>query len=121
MIPDGRISRVRFEATTSPLCSFLSLSRRKPGVGIHASSESLRTASPLCSAAVVSQCHLDPAYLQVALCAHRPFTRAVLPSHHGYYGLMCPSHGLLSPMHGDSLTGLCRADPLRLVRGTFPT
>jgi hypothetical protein len=44
MIPDGRISRVRFEATTAPLCAFLSLDRLKPVVGIHPWSESLRTA-----------------------------------------------------------------------------
>jgi hypothetical protein len=121
LIPDGRMSRVRFEATTPPRCACLSRSRVKPGVGIHASSDRWRTASPRCSAAVFSQGHLHPAYLPVALCAHRPFARAVLPAPPGSDGLMCPSHGLRSPMPGDSVTGLCRVDPLRLVRGTLPT
>jgi hypothetical protein len=111
MIPDGRMSRVRFEATTAPLCAFLSRSRRKPGVGIHPSSDRLRTASPRCSAAVFSPCHLDPAYLPVAWCAHRPFVGEVLPSHTRYYGLMCQSCCLPATMHGDSWLDLCRLDP----------
>jgi hypothetical protein len=121
MIPDGRISRVRFEATTSTLCSFLSLDRLKPVVGIHPSSESLHTASPRCSAAVVTQCHLDPAYLPVALCAHRPFAREARPSHVRYYGLMCQSCCLPATMHGGSWLGPCRLDHPRLVIRTFPT
>ena len=46
MSPDGRIARVRFEATTAPLCSFLSRSRLKRVVGIHPASNSLAQPSP---------------------------------------------------------------------------
>jgi hypothetical protein len=44
MIPDGRISRVRFEAATAPPCAFLPGSELKPVVGIPSTCESLRPA-----------------------------------------------------------------------------
>ena len=44
MIPDGRISRVRFEAATAPPCAFLPGSELKPVVGIPSACESLRPA-----------------------------------------------------------------------------
>ena len=44
MIPDGRISRVRFEAATAPPCAFLPGAELKPVVGIPSACESLRPA-----------------------------------------------------------------------------
>jgi hypothetical protein len=40
MIPDGRISRVRFEAATAPPCAFRPGSEQKPVVGIPSTYES---------------------------------------------------------------------------------
>ena len=44
MIPDGRISRVRFEAATAPPCAFLPGAELKPVVGIPSTYERLRPA-----------------------------------------------------------------------------
>jgi len=44
MIPDGRFSRIRFEAATSPPGAFLQVAEFKSVVGIHSFTRSLRPA-----------------------------------------------------------------------------
>jgi hypothetical protein len=121
MIPAGRMSRVRCEATTSPRCAFRALDRLQPVVGSPLWSECLRPASPLGSAAVFCQGHLDPASLPVAWCTHRPFASEALPAHPRSDGLMCQPCCLPATRPGGSCLGLGRLDHSRLVSRTFST
>ena len=92
MIPDGRISRVRFEATTSPRGAFLSL-RQAEANGRHTPWER-KFAHSL--ATVFGSGFLSRVTWTLRPCPSRcgptgPSLGDARPSHVRYYGLMCQS------------------------------
>ena len=124
MIPDGRFSRVRFEAAAIQFSlqrAFLKPTRLTRGRHTLAS---LKFATP--DSHQPGQRFYPvtpgPCLLNRWRCnTHRPFAREALPPHCRYYDLMCQSCCLPSTMHGDSLMNLCSLDHPLLVNRTFPT
>jgi len=120
-IPDGRISRIRFEAAASaqgPSCNGCSLSLWP----------TIRSATEVCPwpsnrLGVPGPSGSESGDLphQIALRAQRSFAPEVLTAVHRYYDLMCQSRSLSPTSLLHPLVSLCSLDHLLLDLRTFPT